>query len=185
MKEEILAELKKKMVKTFDAFTHELMGIRTGRASTAILDNIKVDYYGTITPLKAIATLSVPESRAITIQPWDISQIHAIEKAILSSDLGLNPSNDGKIIRISIPQLTEQRRKDLVKITKKFGEECKVALRNHRRDANEAMKKLEKEKMMTQDELKKSQGDVQVLTDAKIAKVDEFLTQKEADIMEV
>lgn len=185
MKEEIFAEMKKKMEKAIDSLAHELAGLRTGRASVAILDNIKVDYYGTITPLKQLATISTPESRTITIQPWDVSQLHAIEKAIQTSDLGLNPSNDGKMIRISIPALNEERRKELVKIAKKYAEECRVSIRNVRRDSNEAFKKLEKDKKISQDDLKKFQADVQVATDKQVVKVDEMVTRKEAEVLEV
>ncbi len=185
MKEEIFADMKKRMEKSIEALGHELAGLRTGRASVAILDGIKVDYYGNLTPLKQIASLSVPEPRTITIQPWDTSQIHAIEKAIMASDLGLTPSSDGKVIRIGIPQLTEERRKELVKVARRFAEECKVSIRNVRRDANEAFKKLEKEKKVSQDELKKSQHEVQDYTDKEIQKVDGMLAQKEAEIMEV
>lgn len=185
MKEEIFSEMKTKMAKAIDALNHELAGLRSGRASVALLDGIKVDYYGNSTPLKGIASLSVPESRTITIQPWDVSQIKAIEKAIMESGLGLNPSNDGKQIRISIPQLTEERRKELVKIAKKYAEECRVSIRNIRRDANEELKKLEKDKKMSQDDLKKHQQEVQDLTDKQIKKVDEILHHKEAEIMEV
>ncbi|OGQ57458.1 MAG: ribosome recycling factor [Deltaproteobacteria bacterium RIFCSPLOWO2_02_FULL_53_8] len=185
MKEEIIAELKKKAAKSLDAYGNELSGIRTGRASTALLEGIKVDSYGTMTPIKQVGTLSVPDSRTITVQPWDVSQLQAIEKAIRNSDLGLNPSNDGKVVRIALPPLNEERRRELVKITKRFSEECKVAIRNIRRDANESFKKLEKEKKISQDELKKLQHDVQEQTDKLIVKVDEMLTQKEAEIMEV
>lgn len=182
MKEAIFSEMKERTAKAIEALNHELGGLRTGRASLALLDNVKVDYYGNLTPLRAIATLSVPESRTITVQPWDASQMHAIEKAILTSDLGLNPSNDGKVIRINIPALTEERRKEYVKLAKKYGEECKVSIRNIRRDANEALKKLEK---MPEDELKKHQKEVQDLTDKQIHRVDEMIKQKEAEIMEV
>lgn len=185
MKEEIFSDMKKKTGKALEALAHELSGIRTGRASTAILDGIKVDSYGTPTPIRQIATLAVPESRTITVQPWDTSQLHAIEKAILTSDLGLNPSNDGKIIRINLPQLTEERRKELVKLARKYGEESKVAIRNIRRDANESLKKIEKDKKISQDELKKLQQEVQDLTDKQIHRIDEILAQKEADIIEV
>ncbi|MBI5643787.1 MAG: ribosome recycling factor [Deltaproteobacteria bacterium] len=185
MKEAIFSDLKKRMTKSLEGFNHELGGLRTGRASITILDGVKVDFYGTPSPIKQIATLSVPESRTITIQPWDISQIHAIEKAIQSSGLGLNPSNDGKVIRIIFPPLTEERRKDLVKIAKKHGEECKVSIRNIRRDANEELKKIEKDKKISQDDLKKFQHEVQDLTDKQIARVDELLAAKEAEIMEV
>lgn len=185
MKEEIFSDLKKRMAKALEALNHELAGLRTGRAAISILDGVKVDFYGNPAPIKQIATLSVPESRTITIQPWDISQIHAIEKAILASGLGLNPSNDGKVIRINFPPLTEERRKELVKIAKKHGEECKVSIRNARRDANEALKKIEKDKKISQDDLKKYQHEVQDLTDKQITKIDEILSQKEAEIMEV
>lgn len=184
-REEVFAEMKKSMSKAIDVFGHKLAALRTGRASIALLDNIKMDYYGTPAPIKQIATLSVPESRTITIQPWDISQIGMIEKAIMASDLGLTPSNDGKVIRISIPALTEQRRKELVKVAKKEAEECKVAVRNIRRDANEHLKKLEKDKSISQDDLKKLQQEVQDYTDKQIAKTDEMLAHKEAEIMEV
>ncbi|WKZ31681.1 MAG: ribosome recycling factor [Thermodesulfobacteriota bacterium] len=185
MKEEIFSDLKKRTEKALEALTHELGGLRTGRASLAILDHVKVDYYGTPTPIKQIATLSVPESRTITIQPWDISQLHAIEKAIMTSDLGLTPSSDGKLIRINIPPLTEERRKDLVKLAKKYAEECKIAVRNVRRDANEGLKKLEKDKAISEDDLKKFQKEVQDVTDRQIHRIDEMVVQKEAEIMEV
>lgn len=185
MKAETIAEMKKKMDKSLEAFTHELAGLRTGRASLTVFDNVKVDYYGTITPLKQLASFSVPESRQIVIQPWDLSQMGAIEKAILSSDLGLTPNNDGKVIRINIPPLTEQRRKEIVKVAKRYAEECKISMRNIRRDANEAVKKLEKDKKVSQDDLKKAQQEIQELTDKEIAKVDTALAQKEAEIMEV
>jgi len=133
MPSSVLADIKDRMSKSTDALTHELSGIRTGRASATLFDAIKVDYYGTSTPLSQMATISVPEPRLITIQPWDISQLQAIEKAILTSDLGLTPSNDGKIIRVAIPQLTEERRKELVKLAKKYSEESKVSIRNIRR----------------------------------------------------
>lgn len=184
-KAEIMSEMKKRMDKSLEALTHELSGLRTGRASLAVFDNIKVDYYGTVTPIKGLASFSVPESRQIVIQPWDISQMAAIEKAILASGIGLTPSNDGKVIRISIPPLTEERRKELVKVARKYAEECKVAVRNIRRDAVDAAKKLEKEKRLTQDELKKTQDEVQGFTDKEIARADTLLTQKEAEIMEV
>ncbi len=185
MKEEIFAEMKKRMGKAIEALAHELGALRTGRASIAILDNVKVDFYGNLTPIKGVATLSVPESRTITIQPWDVSQIHAIEKAIMASDLGLTPSNDGKVIRLNFPPLTEERRKEFVKLARKYGEECRVSVRNIRRDSNEALKKLEKDKKISQDDLKKLQHEVQEATDKQISKIDEMLSQKEAEIMEV
>ncbi len=184
MKTEI-ADMKKRMEKSLEAFAHELAGVRTGRASLAVFDGIKVDYYGTPTPLRQVANFSVPESRTIIIQPWDISQLGGIEKAILASDLGLTPTNDGKVIRINVPALTEERRKDLVKVVKRYAEECKVSIRNIRRDANEAVKKLEKEKKISQDDLKKAQHETQELTDKEIARADAMLAQKEAEIMEV
>jgi len=182
---EVLEENQDRMIKSEKAFEKELSKVRTGRASLALLDHVKMDYYGTSTPIKQIATLSVPESRTITIQPWDVSQLHAIEKAIMTSDLGLNPSNDGKIIRISIPALTEERRKELVKLAKKYGEECKVSIRNVRRDANEGLKKLEKDKGISEDDHKKLQKEVQDIIDKQIHKVDEMVAQKETEIMEV
>lgn len=184
MKTEI-AEMKKRMDKSLEVLTHELSGIRTGRAAIAVFDGVKVDYYGTSTPIKQMANFSVPEPRTIVIQPWDIAQMGAIEKAIMASGIGFTPTNDGKVIRISVPPLTEERRKELVKLAKKYTEECKVSIRNVRRDANEAAKKLEKEKKLSQDDLKKAQHEVQELTDKEIAKADAMFVQKEKDIMEV
>lgn len=184
MREEI-AEMKKRTDKALEALGHELGSIRTGRASITLLDHVKVDYYGSMMPINQLATLAVPESRTITIQPWDTSALHAIEKAIMTSDLGLMPSSDGKIIRINMPPLTEERRKEFVKLARKYGEECKVGIRNIRRDANEAIKKLEKEKKISEDEHKKLGKEVQDITDRQIARVDEMLAQKETDIMEV
>lgn len=185
MKSDIIAEMKKRLDKTLETFSHEITGLRTGRASLAVFDGVKVDFYGTLTPIKQVASLSVPESRTIVIQPWDTSQMGAIEKAIMSSDLGFTPSNDGKVIRINVPPLNEQRRKEIVKVAKRFAEDCKVATRNIRRDANEALKKIEKDKKISQDELKKAQHEVQELTDKEIARIDQMLAQKEAEIMEV
>lgn len=182
---EAVLEMKKRTDKALDALAHELASIRTGRASIAILDHVKVDYYGTPTPINQLATLAVPESRTITIQPWDASAMHAIEKAIMTSDLGLMPTSDGKLIRINMPPLTEERRKEFVKLAKKYGEECKVGIRNIRRDANEALKKLEKDKKMSEDEHKKLAKEVQDITDRQIGRVDEMIAQKEKDIMEV
>jgi len=185
MLEKILDEMKGRTARALEALAHEFSTLRTGRASVSILDPVKVDYYGSITPLSQLATLSVPDSRTITIQPWDVSQIQAIEKAILASGLGLTPSNDGKVIRIGIPQLTEERRKELVKVARRYAEEGKVSVRNARRDANDALKKLEKEKEISQDGLKKAQQQVQALTDAQVKKVDDLLAAKEVEIMEV
>ncbi|OGQ37912.1 MAG: ribosome recycling factor, partial [Deltaproteobacteria bacterium RIFCSPLOWO2_01_FULL_42_9] len=164
MTDAILKEMKDKMEKAIDIFHRELAKLRTGRASLSMLDGIKVDYYGTPTLLNQLATMSVPESRLITIQPWDANILSDIEKAIMNSDLGLTPTNDGKLIRISIPQLTEERRKDIVKVAKKVAEECKIAIRNNRRDANEEVKKLEKDKTISQDDSKKKQAQIQEIT---------------------
>jgi ribosome recycling factor len=163
----------------------EFASIRTGRASLALLDGIMVNYYDTLTPLQQLASLSIPESRQMAIQPWDPKAIPDIEKAILKSDLGLTPMNDGKMIRMNIPPLTEERRKQLVKIVKKKAEEAKVAVRNIRRDANEDLKKLEKEKHLSEDEVKKAQDEIQKITDSYITRVDDVLANKEKEIMEV
>jgi ribosome recycling factor len=162
-----------------------LQKVRTGRASIGILDGIMVDYYGTMTPLKQLATLAVPEPRLITIQPWDKGAIAPIEKAIMKSELGLTPANDGKIIRVPIPPLNEERRRDLVKMVKKTAEEYRVEIRNHRRDANAMLKDLEKDKEISQDQQKFAQDKVQELTDEHIRKIDSILADKEKEIMEV
>lgn len=185
MPEGIYKEVEAKMQSSIDVFKKDLNTIRTGRASLSLLDGISVDYYGTLTPLNQLATLSVPESRLITIQPWDQSVTGDIEKAILKSDLGLTPVNDGKLIRIAIPPLTEERRKDLVKIVKKYSEECKIAVRNVRRDGNESLKGLEKEKKITEDDLYKSQNKIQEMTDSYIKKIDEITEKKEKEILEI
>lgn len=163
----------------------DMAGMRTGRASVALIDGIKVDYYGTPTPLKQVANLSVPEARLITVQPWEPSLMKEIEKAITAAGLGLNPANDGKIIRIPIPALTEERRKELSKVCKKHAEDAKVALRNIRRDSNEELKKLQKGGTMSEDELRRSEADIQKLTDQYVQKVDHVLAVKEKEIMEV
>jgi ribosome recycling factor len=182
-------ELKRKaaerMTRSIEVLKKDFASIRTGRASLSLLDGILVNYFDTQTPLQQLATLSIPESRQITIQPWDQKIIPDIEKAILKSDLGLTPSNNGKIIRIIIPPLTEERRKQLVKAVKKKAEESKVAIRNIRRDANDDLKKLEKEKQLSEDEAKKLHDEVQKITDTYIAKVDDVLKLKEKEIMEV
>jgi len=183
--ETILIESEEKMEKALVSLAGEFSRLRTGRASSALLEGVKVNYYGTLTPLKQIASVSVPDSRSITIQPWDRSAFGDVEKAILKSDLGLNPINDGKIIRINIPALTEERRKELVKIAKKYTEDAKVAIRNVRRDANETLKKMQKSKDITEDDLHKGQNDVQKLTDEYVAKTDETLKAKESEIMEI
>jgi ribosome recycling factor len=172
------------MDKSVTALKNEFKKVRTGRASTSILDSIRVDYYGTPTPLSQTATLAVPESRLITIQPWDVSVIKDIEKAILKSDLGLTPSSDGKIIRIAIPPLTEERRKELVKVIYKMGEEHKVGVRNLRRDANEFLKGLKKDGDISEDDAFKSQESVQKITDEHINRIDEVTKEKEKEILE-
>jgi ribosome recycling factor len=185
MKELILKNFKEDMEKTISALDKSFSRVRTGRASVTLLDGIKVDYYGTPTPIAQVATLSVPESRLIVIAPWDATALGSIEKAIQKSDLGLTPSSDGKVIRISIPQLTEERRKELVKVVKKMAEEGKVKLRNARRDANEELKGLKKNNKMTEDELFGTQEEVQKLLDSYIEKTDKILTAKEKEIMEI
>ncbi len=185
MDQEIRKRTNEKMTGALDALKKEFASVRTGRASLGLLDGITVDYYGTPTPLQQLASLSVPESRQIAIQPWEQRIIPEIEKAIMKSDLGLTPMNDGKMIRINIPVLTEERRKQLVKVVRKRAEETKVAVRNIRRDANEELKKLEKEKHTSEDEVKKEQEEIQKVTDSFIKKVDEVLAHKEKEIMEV
>ncbi|MGH7205284.1 MAG: ribosome recycling factor [Nitrospiraceae bacterium] len=171
-----------------DAVEHlkrDLAGLRTGRASLALLDGIKVDYYGTPTPLKQVATLGIPESRLITVQPWEPPLIKEIEKALLASDLGLTPSNDGKVIRVPLPPLSEERRKELIKICKKHGEETKVHIRAVRRDGNEELKRLQKESKITEDDLRKAEAEIQKLTDQYVHQVDQILKKKEDEILEV
>ena len=184
MIESIFEETKESMGKSVEALKNELSRMRTGRASLSILDGIKVDYYGTLTPLNQMATLAVPESRLITIQPWDASVIKEIEKAILKSDLGLTPSSDGKIIRISIPQLTEERRKELVKLVHKVCEDYKVSVRNYRRDSNDLLKSMKKEGEISEDEAFKAQDNVQKITDEYIKLIDECYKEKEKEILE-
>ena len=176
-KESVLLDSEDRMDKALGALDRDFSRLRTGRASTGLVDNIKVDYYGTPTPISQLASVAIPDSRTITIQPWDRGAFASVEKAILKSDLGLTPVNDGKIIRISIPPLTEDRRK--------AGEEAKVAVRNVRRDANDQLKKLEKDKAISEDELKKATDDVQKLTDKYVAKVDEKCAAKEKEIMDL
>lgn len=173
------------MSRTIEVLKKDFSSIRTGRASLALLDGISVNYYDNLTPLQQVASLSIPESRQIAIQPWDPKIIADIEKAILKSDLGLTPMNDGKMIRINIPPLTEERRKQLVKMVKKKAEEAKVAVRNIRRDSNDELKKMEKEKHLSEDMAKTLHDDVQKITDSFITKVDEVLATKEKEIMEV
>jgi ribosome recycling factor len=183
--EELKRNAEERMRKAVTALERDFAGLRTGRASAALIENIKVDYYGASTPLHQVGSVSVPDSRTITIQPWDRGAFALVEKAIHKSDLGLNPVNDGKIIRISIPPLTEERRKDLVKVARKYTEECRVAIRNIRRDANEALKKMEKDKSMSEDDCKKAQDFIQKLTDSYVAQSDKVAQAKEKEIMEV
>jgi ribosome recycling factor len=185
MIEEVLEDLKTSMEKSIGSFINELKRVRTGRASTSLLDTIKVDYYGTPTPLNQLATVSAPENRLITIQPWDANSIVEIEKAILKSDLGLTPQNDGKIIRLTIPSLTEERRKELVKKIKQISEDYKVAMRNQRRDANDLLKELKKEKEISEDNFFSVQEKVQEITDDYVKKTEEILVEKEKEIMEI
>jgi ribosome recycling factor len=184
MIDDVYQDTKESMSKSIEALERELQRVRTGRASLSILDGIKVDYYGTLTPLNQMATLAVPESRLITIQPWDVSVIKDIEKAILKSDLGLTPANDGKILRISIPPLTEERRKELVKLVHKMCEEHKVSVRNVRRDSNELLKSLKKDGDISEDEAFKAQDEVQKITDEHVKLIDECYTKKEKEILE-
>jgi ribosome recycling factor len=185
MDENFIKDVEGKMEKTLGALRTDLGKVRTGRASLALLDHIRVDYYGTPTPLQQVATLAVPEPRMITIQPWDTTVIGEIEKAILKSELGLTPANDGKIIRISIPRLTEERRKELVKVVRKMAEGTKVAMRNIRRDANEGLKGMEKSKKISQDQLRQMMDKVQTVTDKYIEKADGHLAAKEKEILEI
>ncbi|PLR84242.1 ribosome recycling factor [Bacillus canaveralius] len=185
MPKQLISNTKEKMTKAIQAYTRELATIRAGRANASLLDKITVDYYGAPTPVNQLAGISVPEARVLVIQPYDKTVLGGIEKAIQKSDLGLNPTNDGSLIRITIPQLTEERRKELVKLVKKESEEAKVAVRNIRRDANDDLKKLEKNGEITEDDLRGYGDDIQKLTDEYISKVDQITKDKEKEIMEV
>ena len=176
---------KTRMEKVLSDLQHEMAGVRTGRASVSLLDNVRADYYGTATPLNQLATLHVPEPTLITVQPWDVSQIGVIEKAIRAADLGLNPANDGKLIRVPIPPLTEERRKDLVKKLHHIAEDHRVALRNIRRDANEHVKKLLKDKLISEDDDRRAHDEIQKLTDGQIQKLDQAVKTKEKEILEI
>lgn len=184
MIESVYQETSDGMAKSIAALKKELQRVRTGRASLTIFDGMRVDYYGTLTPLNQMASLSVPESRLITIQPWDVSQLKEIEKAILKSDLGLTPSNDGKIIRISIPPLTEERRKQIVKVVHKMCEDHKIAVRNIRRDSNDLLKGLKKDSDISEDDAFKAQDQVQKITDEHIKFIDDIYNEKEKEILE-
>ncbi len=185
MVDEIFEELNDRMGKSVETLKRDYSRLRTGRASVSLLDGIRVSYYDAPTPLNQMASLAIPEPRLIVIQPWDKTAIGDIEKAILKSELGLTPMNDGKIIRIAIPPLTEERRKELVKVARKMAEDNKVAVRNIRRDANDMLKDLKKEKEITEDELYRSQEEVQKITDQFISQVDELCAAKETEILEI
>jgi ribosome recycling factor len=182
---EIEAHAKSRMEKAVGDLQHDMASIRTGRASVSILDNVRVDYYGTPTPLNQLGNLHVPEPSLITVQPWDVSQIGAIEKAIRASNLGLNPANDGKLIRIPIPPLTEERRKELVKQLHGIAEDHRVAIRNIRRDGNEHVKRLLKEKSITEDEDRRAHEEIQKMTDGYMGKLDQAARAKEKEILEI
>ena len=184
-KDELLLDAEERMEKALAALERDYGKLRTGRATTGLVEDIKVDYYGTPTPIKQLASVAVPDSRTVTIQPWDRGAFALVEKAILKSDLGLTPMNDGKLIRIAIPPLTEDRRKDLTKIARKYTDEAKVAIRNIRRDVNDGLKKLEKDKLLSEDELKKAMEDIQKLTDTYVARADAKASAKEKEIMEI
>jgi ribosome recycling factor len=182
---EVDTQARTRMDKVLSDLQHEMAGVRTGRASVNLLDNVRADYYGTPTPLTQMATLHVPEATMITVQPWDVSQIGIIEKAIRASDLGLNPSNDGKMIRVPIPALTEERRKDLVKKVHHIAEDHRVALRNVRRDSNEHIKKLLKDKLISEDEERRALEETQKLTDNYIQRLDQAVKTKEKEVLEI
>ena len=182
---EVEGHAKSRMEKVLADLQHDMAGVRTGRASVSLLDNVRADYYGTPTPLNQMATLHVPEPTLITLQPWDVSQIGAIEKAIRAADLGLNPGNDGKLIRVPIPPLTEERRKDLVKKLHHIAEDHRVALRNIRRDGNESVKKLLKDKLISEDDERRALEEMQKLTDGYTQKLDQAAKVKEKEILEI
>ena len=185
MLETVFSETEVKMKKTVEHFQSELGSMRAGRATPALLEKITVDYYGQLTPVNQTATISVPEPRLLVIQPWDKSQIEAIEKAILKSDLGINPTNDGNVIRLAVPQLTEERRQQLVKNLRRLAEEEKVAIRNIRRDGNDLLKDLEKEGEISEDDLRRNLEEIQEMTNTYIKEIDQLLSQKEEEILEV
>jgi ribosome recycling factor len=182
--EEIISKTKEQMTKSLEFFKQQIAKVRTGRANASILDNIKVDYYGSPTSITQIATINVPDAKTIVVQPWDPSTLGAIEKAIKQSDLGFNPMNDGRILRIPVPPLTEERRKEIVKFCKKLTEDAKIAIRNIRRDQIELIRKAEKEKQLTEDDKKLGEEKIQKVTDEFIKKIDEIFSAKEKEIME-
>jgi len=181
----VISSMEERMQKSITALENEYNTLRSGRASTALFDKIKVDYYGQETPLSQVASISVPEARLVVIQPWDKSLLAPIERALLKSELSLNPNNDGKLIRINIPPLTEERRKELVKLAKNIAENSRVAVRNIRRDAIDELKKLEKQKTITEDDLKQGQDSIQKITDTFVSEINILLDKKEQEIMEV
>lgn len=183
--EKIVAEAKDKMDKSLEALRSELAKVRTGKATTALLDTIKIDYYGTISPLKQVANVTVLDVHTLSVTPWDKTMLQNIDKAIKEANLGLNPMNDGTNLKIPIPPLTQERRKELVKLVKKFGEECKIAIRNVRRDANEHLKRKQKDEKLSEDELKNAENRVQTLTNDHTKLIDDILAHKEKEVMEV
>lgn len=183
--DDVLKQMKEKMGNAVEAFRNEISKIRTGKASPALLENIKVDYYGVPTPLNQVASIGVPEPRQLSIQPWEKHMIPTIEKAILAANIGLTPSNDGAIIRMTVPQLTEERRKDLVKTVGKLAENSRVSVRNARREGNDELKKQEKKKTISEDDMHKGQDKIQELVDEHIKQIDDILKKKEDEIMEV
>jgi ribosome recycling factor len=180
----VVRKAEQEMKRAVEATLKNFNGVRTGRASVSLVEGIHVDYHGTMTPLNQLASLAVPERRLITIQPWDPSAVQAIEKAILKSDLGITPTSDGKVIRLTVPTLTEERRKELVKVIHKMAEEGRVIIRNHRRDANDALKKMEKAKQVSEDEVRRGNDLIQDVTNKMIKNLDELLAKKEKEIME-
>lgn len=185
MIQDVLDKAQDSMDKAIEALRRELRKVRTGRASVSLLDEVRVDYYGTPTPLNQVGTLAVPEARMITIQPWEKNLLPEIERAIFKSDLGLTPSSDGDLVRITIPPLTEERRKEMVKVVRGKSEDAKISIRAARRDANEAAKKLEKDKEITEDDLKRSEKEIQDMTDKFVKKCDAIVVEKEEELMEV
>ncbi|MFO7811643.1 MAG: ribosome recycling factor [Pelovirga sp.] len=185
MIDEVLKEARSGMDKAIKALKKEMTKVRTGRASTALLDDVKVEYYGVPTPLSQVATLSAPEARLITVQPWEKNLLPAIEKAIFKADIGLTPSSDGQLIRLPVPALTEERRLEMVKLIKRMAEDARISVRNARRDANENLKMLEKEKEITEDEQKRGEKDVQLLTDEYISNIEVVIQSKERELLEV
>jgi len=185
MVEDVIKELKENQAKAIDAFKRELGRVRTGRANLAVLDPVRVEYYGTKSPLNQVASLSIPDARLIVIKPWDKSTLPEIEKAINIAEIGLTPQSDGEVIRLPIPTLTEERRRDLVKQTHKMAENAKVSLRNHRRDSNDFLKELEKSSEISEDDKKRGLDRIQKETDAAVSQIDQILSEKEKEIMEV